>query len=101
MTLAGSTSWGPYKSSGSYGNFLGQSGKYLGVEFQIAGQTHYGWVQIDVNDEANEATINGYAYEDVAGAAIHAGTVPEPGSLAMLAIGAAGIAARRRRKAAA
>ena len=90
---------GPYTWDSSWGNFIGQSGKYLGVRFKIGDDIHFGWVQVDVNADANQATINGYGYQDVPGATAHAGTVPEPGSLALLAIGAAGIAARRRKKA--
>ena len=95
VTRTFSTQFGPYSGSTLQGNFLGQSGKYLGVSFLIEGETHYGWVQIDVNDDATQATINGYAYQDIAGTGAH---TPEPGSLALLALGAAGIAARRRRK---
>jgi len=90
-----SNHWSYPSSTASSGDFLGQSGKYLGVEFQIDGETHYGWVQIDVNATATQATINAYGYQDVAGTPA---LTPEPGSLALLALGAAGIAARRRRK---
>ena len=81
----------------------GQSG-YWGVEFKNSDSTYYGWIEASVNDDGDELTLHSWAYEDVAGQAIAAGDtgspVPVPGSLALLASGAAGIAALRRRKSA-
>jgi hypothetical protein len=81
-----------------YGSFAGTSDKYLGVRFTISGNTHYGWIQVQVPADVTYATITGYAYEDVADAQITAGAIPEPGSLALLAIGAAGLAAWRKKR---
>ena len=81
-----------------YGSFAGTSDKYLGVRFDIGGNTHYGWIQVQVPADVTFATITGYAYEDVADAQITAGAIPEPGSLALLAIGAAGLAAWRKKR---
>ena len=85
-----------------WGSFNDTTGKYMGLKFDIDGNTHYGWIQLDVNATVTEAHISGYAYNDVAGSPISAGQgeaqIPEPSSLALLALGAAGIAARRRRK---
>jgi hypothetical protein len=47
------------------GNFIGQSGKFLGVKFKAGADTHYGWVQIDVDSEASQATIQAYGYQGV------------------------------------
>src|ERR1700736_2033887 len=33
----------------SAGNWLNVSNHYLGLEFQVAGQTHYGWAELSVN----------------------------------------------------
>jgi hypothetical protein len=96
----------------------GQPNRFVGVKFQIMGQTHYGWIRltVTVKHKGNgrgptgsfSATITEYGYESVpnkscdaglAGAAIHkavpARAMPEPGSvrktgpaLGMLALGA-------------
>jgi hypothetical protein len=54
--------------------------RYLGVRFQMNGETHYGWIRLTVttNPKAHtafmSATITGYAYETVANKPIVAGT---------------------------
>ena len=54
--------------------------RYLGVRFQLNGQTHYGWVRLTVtsnvklNKPTLEATITAYAYETVPNKPILAGT---------------------------
>ncbi len=92
--------------------------KYIGVRFQIDGQTHYGWIRVtvttnlSVNGPLLSGTITGYAYETVANKAIKAGTaaiaaaevhVPQSQSgpsLGMLAAGAEGMPMWRRELAA-
>jgi hypothetical protein len=76
---------------------------YLGFAFTGADTfTHYGWARVGVNaytdgDPSSYAmTLYSYAYETQADTGIPAG-VPEPGSLALFALGAAGLAARKRR----
>ena len=109
----GGTQWGheaTHEATSSYGNmafktslgdggsFLNTSGKYLGVKFTIGAVTNYGWIHVvvDGSSEPTNALIKGYAYEDTPGGQIAAG-VPEPGSLALLALGAAGIALFRKK----
>lgn len=90
--------WGPGGTTG-----------YLGLEFQIGGQTHYGWAALTVSFEGEKGVgpyyelLTGYAYDTVAGQSIDAGqtsSTPEPGSLGLLALGSLGLGFWRRRKAA-
>jgi hypothetical protein len=56
------------------------SNRYLGLRFQINGETHYGWARLTVKfhggalkERTWEAQLTGYAYETVAGKPITAG----------------------------
>jgi len=71
---------------------------YLGVRFDPGDGTHYGW--IGVVWASADLTLDAFAwgYETEVGVPIEAG-IPEPGSLVMLAVGAAALASRRRRSA--
>jgi hypothetical protein len=75
-----------------------------GVRFTIGGQDHFGWIRIHVgeqDDVPNAITALDWAYESEPGVGIQAGStqaVPEPGTLALLATGAAGLLAWRRRR---
>ncbi len=82
------------------GNFPGTSDKYVGVKFVIGANTNYGWIQVQMPaDPTVSVTITGYAYNNVADDAIYAGqTVPEAGSLGLLALGAAGLTAWRKKR---
>lgn len=68
----GFASFGPFGSF-AYGNWPGESDKYLGVEFEISGNTHYGWIRMSMGALAESLTIHSYAYQDVAGASILTG----------------------------
>jgi hypothetical protein len=77
---------------------------YVGFKFDPDGtagiQTLYGWVQMTVGGTTfGNGKIVAWAYED-SGSAIRAGAIPEPNSLLLLALGAAGVASWRRRAAA-
>jgi PEP-CTERM motif len=82
---------------------------FLGVRFKIGANDHFAWVRITVGPQSTTPgsqpraiTVHEWAYEDVAGAGIAAGSgvVPEPTSLGLLALGSLGLARHRRRKAA-
>lgn len=49
--------------------------RYLGLKFQIAGETHYGWARLTVTRKSFhfEALLTGYAYETTANTPIIAG----------------------------
>lgn len=63
--------WGPY----SYGNWVGATEKFLGVRFDIGGNTHYGWVRLSVSASGDEFTVLDYAYEATPGEPIDAGDI--------------------------
>jgi hypothetical protein len=57
---------------------------YLGLRFQINGETHYGWARLSVSfdhgsgpDRSWEIQLTGYAYETIAGKSIEAGQTTE------------------------
>ncbi|MFT7589625.1 MAG: hypothetical protein ACI959_001845 [Limisphaerales bacterium] len=58
-----------------YGEWNNVTDKYLGVSFDIAGATHYGWIRCDAAIGVASITVKGFAYEDVAGMALSAGDV--------------------------
>ncbi|MEP6821141.1 MAG: PEP-CTERM sorting domain-containing protein [Chthoniobacterales bacterium] len=83
----------------AYGPWAGTTSGFLGLQFQLAdGSLVFGWIRLDVVD-GGDARVLDWAFED-SGAAIAAGAIPEPSSLALsfLAAGAAGLAYWRKRR---
>jgi len=75
---------GPYQTGGRW-NPNGNNG-YLGLMFQINGETHYGWAELHITYTRGKgwidfyATLTGYAYETIPGMPINAGQTTEAGA---------------------
>jgi hypothetical protein len=81
----------------SLDSFLGTRG-YAGVVFEIpGGSPHFAYLDISAAADRSILTLHGGAYESEPNTPIHV-AVPEPGSFALLASGAAGLAAWRRKR---
>jgi hypothetical protein len=102
-----STFAGDYSYTCVFGSNPGEwdynANNYFGFRFtdEADSLTHYGWGQIHVGAVAADRQLTALYYEDTAGTAIAVGAtgvVPEPSSALLLAAGAAGLAAFRRRR---
>jgi len=81
------------------GNWNHTTNRFLGMRFQINGETHYGWLRLSVQQRGRYtivATINGFAYETTPNQSLLAGQTVEgqnrhavnvSGSLAQMARG--------------
>ena len=69
-------SFGDFCAGGGYAGsqHCGAGEGYLGVEFDISGNTHYGWVRVDVADSSNFIILD-YAYEATPDTKILAGNI--------------------------
>jgi len=78
-------------TSGTHGYWQPNMKAYLGVEFQIDGSEHYGWIGVETwwLTGVNGGTITDWAYNTVPGEMIFAGQVPEPSIWALLIAGGA------------
>jgi hypothetical protein len=76
---------------GAGGLWLGGTDAYMGAEFDIDGETHYGWLHIEIPDplRGNKGIIHDMAYNTIPGQPILAGQVPEPSTWALLVGGGA------------
>lgn len=94
---------GSFESELTYRGISEKTGLF-GVEFDAGLGAQYGWLDIQTtdNDPFAIVTLNGWGYETDVGVSIEAGktatSVNEPTALALLAMGAMGLVASRRRK---
>ena len=77
------------------------TGGYVGFQFDVGGGTQYGWAELTLlsGAPANQFRLENYAFAGP-GESILAGVVPEPSSLAFLALGAVGVTSWRSRRSA-
>ena len=69
------------------GNFS-DTNAFIGLQFQINNQTHYGWMEIYNYPDVASGQVLAWAYESSPHTPIEAGAVPEPPSWTLLIIGA-------------
>jgi hypothetical protein len=90
-------------ASTDYGQFLPPNSRgFLGLQFTNVDGTFFGYIEVQVNRAAGVG-LPGFqflsaAWENTPDTPITAGAIPEPGTLALLAFGAAGVAAVQRRR---
>ena len=93
------------QSTNDFGRWRNVKKRYLGLQFQILGQAHYGWARLNVEVKKTTitGTLTGYAYETVPNKPIIAGKTKgkdvmyaAPASLGALAAGASGLRAWRK-----
>jgi len=92
--------------TGAFGPFAHAGRRYIGAAFDLpTGSRHAGWAEVEALEYyddfglVRELRLFRTAYETEPGKSIAAGVVPEPPSLVLLAAGAAGLAALRRKRA--
>jgi hypothetical protein len=107
-------------STGSKGQWKEATRNYLGVKFTIQGETHFGWIRMNVTvtSQGAYAAVTGYAFETLPNTPIVTGQTQggmkkrgrnqtntafvkppgsDPGSLGLLAYGAPGLSVWRKR----
>jgi hypothetical protein len=95
----------------SAGGWAGESQKFIGVAIALSSDVtgnvapypvHYGWIRVSVpSTTSGLLTVHDWAYESVAGQSIQtpgSSSVPEPGTLQVVALGGLGLVAWRRRR---
>lgn len=57
----------------SAGNFINVTDKFVGLRFDLSGETYYGWARLDVNTDGTNWVIKDYAYNSTPDQPINAG----------------------------
>ncbi|HEX8818009.1 MAG TPA: hypothetical protein VF753_21150 [Terriglobales bacterium] len=81
-----------FSEASSGGQWYNVKSAYLGLRFRIDGKVHYGWAHLKMDIPQFTMTLDGYAYETVAGRPIEAGAkgdewTPPAQALGGLAVG--------------
>jgi len=84
------------KLKGKWANDINQT-SYVGLQFLISGQTHYGWAAVSVQLGSATLHVTDSGYQTIAGADAVI-PAPEPSSMALMLLGAAGVAALKKRR---
>ena len=69
---------------------------YMGFYMDDVDDRHYGWAHLTISGSRNDVTMHSFGVETSPGVGIPAGA-PEPMTLSLLALGATGLLARRKR----
>ncbi|HEY6290485.1 MAG TPA: PEP-CTERM sorting domain-containing protein [Terriglobia bacterium] len=92
-----------------FGPFANTTDRFLGLRFEISGQTHYGWAEFSFVRAGFSGSIPyvtahmvAYAYDTVPNQGLLAGqdpsAAPEPGTLGLMALGFMGLRFWRKKK---
>lgn len=85
-------------STTTTGNFIGQNNVYLGLKVTDSGTDYFGWAEISVDEFAGNLTLHSWAYDDEGNDITTGQVIPEPAHIGLLAAGAAGVLAWRRKR---
>ena len=88
-----------FRGGYAHSQWLAAGEGFVGFRFNTGAGVQYGWIRLIMSGSPdNHYTMVDYAWGDV-GDVILTGQIPEPGSLALLAVGAVGLLAWRRQRA--